>query len=90
MPKTPNIGLTLTPESDDQKTFLTFRTELAGDGADSNMLIIDTEIEDINGKLATMDEMIEGIATNAQSSVIFAAEQPESQDVGGVWNKMLA
>lgn len=44
MSKSPNIGLTLTPASDKSKTFIKFRTELAGEDSGSNMMIIDSEI----------------------------------------------
>lgn len=43
MSKSPNIGLTLTAESETEKRFMTFRTELSGEKEDSNMMIIDTE-----------------------------------------------
>lgn len=56
MSKSPNIGLTLTPYSESSKKFIDFRTELAGDGEDSNMMIIDSEI----GILKTQAETISG------------------------------
>lgn len=45
MDKTPNLGLHLTPEGNNQKRFITYRTELSGDQADSNMMILDTAIQ---------------------------------------------
>lgn len=44
MAKTPNINLTTTALTDTTKTFKTFRDEMAGTGATSNMMIIDKEI----------------------------------------------
>lgn len=43
MTLSPKLGLILTPASDGDKTFLMFRTELAGDVAGSNMMIIDAK-----------------------------------------------
>jgi hypothetical protein len=76
MTQTPNIGLTLTPAADDQKTFLTYRTEMSGDSAGSNMVIIDTEIGNVKGRV--------------QNSVIFSPTQPMTQSEGDVWNEELA
>ena len=56
MNKSPNIGLNLTPYSESSKTFIDFRTELAGDSESSNMMIIDSEIE----QLKTKNETISG------------------------------
>ena len=75
MSKSPNIGLTLTPQTESTKRFLDFRTELAGDTEDSNMMIIDTEIgavyercdgidadiENTNGRCDNIDTEIEAI-----------------------------
>lgn len=47
MDKTPNLGLHLTPEGNNQKRFITYRTELSGDQADSNMMILDTKVKEI-------------------------------------------
>ena len=55
MDKSPNIGLNLTPSSDNTKKFKEFRTELAGDGADSNMMIIDTEVGEIKNRCETLE-----------------------------------
>ena len=44
MSKSPNINLSLTPRSEGSKKFIDFRTELAGDSEESNMMIIDNEI----------------------------------------------
>ena len=75
MAKTPNINLNITPAADNQKTFASFRAELAGDGADSNMVILDTEIG--------------GIKSRAQNSIIFSPTQPAAQLEGDVWNEEL-
>ena len=55
MSKSPNIGLTLTPASEDTKNFKDFRTELAGDSPDSNMMILDTEIGDVKSRCDELD-----------------------------------
>ena len=47
MDKSPNLGLHLTPEANNQKKFITYRTELSGDQADSNMMILDTKIKEL-------------------------------------------
>ena len=44
MALSPKLGLTLTPASESTKKFIDFRSELAGDSATSNMMIIDTEL----------------------------------------------
>ena len=44
MAKSPNLGLNITPESESTKRFLEWRTELAGTGSDSNMMIIDAAV----------------------------------------------
>ena len=40
----PNYNLTLTPEAENTKTFKTYRTELSGDGSNSNMMKIDSAL----------------------------------------------
>lgn len=47
MDKSPNLGLHLTPESDSQKKFIDYRTELSGDGGDSNMMILDAKMKEL-------------------------------------------
>lgn len=44
MAKSPKLGLTLTPASESTKRFVDFRTELAGDSPESNMMILDKEV----------------------------------------------
>lgn len=44
MSKSPKLGLALTPASESTKNFIDFRSELAGDSSDSNMMILDTEL----------------------------------------------
>ena len=44
MDKSPFLALALTPTEDNQKKFIVFRTEMAGDGETSNMMIIDAVI----------------------------------------------
>lgn len=53
MSTTTNIGLTLTT-SDSEKTFQTWRLELAGDSNTSNMVIIDTEIGKLNTNVSEL------------------------------------
>lgn len=49
--KSPYLNLTLTPESDNQKKFSVWRVELTGDSEDSNMMILDTKIHEIEESL---------------------------------------
>lgn len=44
MAKSPKLGLAITPASESTKRFIDFRTELAGDSPESNMMILDTEV----------------------------------------------
>lgn len=47
MTKSPYLNLTLTPEADNQKKFSVYRTELSGDDASSNMMLIDTKMQEL-------------------------------------------
>jgi hypothetical protein len=49
--KTSRINLNITSASDDTKRFRDFRTELAGDADDSNMVVIDREIGKLQDKV---------------------------------------
>lgn len=40
----PHLGLALTAEADTTKTFKTYRTEMSGTAATSNMMIIDAAV----------------------------------------------
>lgn len=55
MSKSPNIGLTLTPRDETSKNFQDFRTELAGDAEDSNMMILDKEVSDLKGRCDSLE-----------------------------------
>lgn len=55
MATSPKLGLTLTPASEDSKTFLDFRTELSGDQSTSNMMILDTEVGNLKEKCEEYD-----------------------------------
>lgn len=44
MAKSPKLGLTITPASESTKRFIDFRSELAGDSPESNMMILDAEV----------------------------------------------
>lgn len=54
MSKSPNLSLNLTSASDGTKTFLSFRTELAGENSDSNMMILDAEFGKLNTTVQTL------------------------------------
>lgn len=56
MALSPNIGLTLTPESEISKRFIDFRTELAGDSDGSNMMIIDAEIQAVKDRCGSLED----------------------------------
>ena len=51
MPKSPNIGLELTPRTDTSKKFINYRTEMSGIEEDSNLMIIDGEIKKIHDSI---------------------------------------
>ena len=53
MTTSPNLGLTLTPSTEATKNFLNWRTEMAGDSVDSNMMILDTEVGTIKNNMPT-------------------------------------
>lgn len=55
MSKSPKLGLTLTPATESLKSFIDFRTELAGDSTESNMMILDTEVGEIKEKCNEYD-----------------------------------
>lgn len=68
MSKSPKLGLTLTPASESSKTFIAFRTELAGDSADSNMMILDAEVGKLKEKCDapfTWEMMKNGLNNNS-------------------------
>lgn len=71
MSKSPNIGLTLTPSSDNEKKFLAFRTEIAGDSDESNMMILDKEIAALKAQYGVLVTQItwghlkNGLSSNA-------------------------
>lgn len=56
MSKSPNLGLNLTSATDDDVYFLAFRTLLAGDSSDSNMMILDKEIGSIKKDIEELDK----------------------------------
>lgn len=55
MAKSPKLGLTLTPASESTKNFKVFRSELAGDSSDSNMMILDTEVGKLKDRCEEYD-----------------------------------
>lgn len=67
MSKSPNIGLTLTPASESTKNFVKFRTELAGDSLDSNMMILDTEIGSVKERCNGFDTDIKDITDHCDT-----------------------
>lgn len=48
MAKTENLGLNVVADSETEKTFLSWRSELAGDNPNSNMEIIDKAFARLN------------------------------------------
>lgn len=60
MTSTPFLGLPLTPAADDQKKFLVFRTEIAGDSDNSALMKIDNAVKGI-------DEKADGLATHVSA-----------------------
>lgn len=61
MTNTPYLGLPLTPAADDQKKFLVFRTEIAGDTADSALVKIDNAIKTTDEKTEELSERINAV-----------------------------
>ncbi len=55
MTKSPKLGLTLTPASESTKNFVDFRSQLAGDSTDSNMMILDTEVGKVKDRCEVYD-----------------------------------
>lgn len=54
MSKSPNLGLHLTPETTDEN-FLDWRLAENGDGEDSNMMILDTEVGAVKERQESID-----------------------------------
>jgi len=63
MSTSPNLGLTLTPESESSKRFIDFRTELAGDQSTSNMMKIDAAIKEDRDAIDALEEDTESLKT---------------------------
>ncbi len=55
MALSPKLGLTVTSASETSKPFRDFRTELAGDNATSNMMIIDAELGRVKDRCEEYD-----------------------------------
>ncbi len=55
MNSTPFLRLPLTPAADDQKKFIAFRTEVAGDGDGSSLMIIDAAIKDLDERTSSVE-----------------------------------
>lgn len=80
MGKTTNLGLHTTATNETSKTFLEYRTELSGTGADSNMNIIDKAYGDMDDKIdankqaetdkfSTLDGTVSGIQSSLSQEV---------------------
>lgn len=54
MSKSPNLGLNLTPETTD-KSFIDWRLEENGEGTESNMMILDTEVGAVKDRQTSID-----------------------------------
>lgn len=52
MSKSPYLNLELTPESEGDKKFAVWRTEMSGDGETSNMMLIDRKMKELADKMA--------------------------------------
>lgn len=72
MAKSPKLGLTLTPSTESTKRFIDFRTELAGDSPESNMMILDEKVggviercEEYDTKPFTWGMLKNGLGTDA-------------------------
>lgn len=103
MAKTQRINLNITSASDDKKKFKDFRNEIAGDNDDSNMVIIDTKIgelqddiesandaiELVNNNILLMNNNIVSIKTVIDRSVLYSSIQPTTQEIGDIWNEEL-
>ena len=61
---TPNIGLPVTSELETNKTFLDFRKEVAGDQIGSCMMILDSQIKNLqDNKLNNTDDIKDNVTT---------------------------
>lgn len=68
MGKTTNLGLHTTATNETSKTFLEYRTELSGTGADSNMNIIDKAYGDMDDKIDAVNDTLDAkIDANKQA-----------------------
>ena len=72
MTKSPYLNLTLTPETDNQKKFSVYRTEMSGDDASSNMMLIDSKMQELyelvqagSVKKCTWGDLKNGSSTDA-------------------------
>lgn len=54
MSKSPYLNLELTPESDGSKKFSVWRTEMAGDDATSNMMLIDQKMKELADSISSV------------------------------------
>ena len=82
MAVTPNLNLTVTGDGETSKTFINFRRELAGTGADSNMMKIDAAVGAAQDGISEMDGKLNRF-------YIFAQNQPAVQVSGEIWNETL-
>lgn len=80
MGKTTNLGLHTTATNETSKTFLEYRTELSGTGADSNMNIIDKAYGEMDAKIdankqtetekfSTLDSTVSGIQSGLSQEI---------------------
>lgn len=75
---TPNIGLHVTPDTDTVKNVLTWRGEIAGDEPTSNMMIIDTEINNLQDNKAAKSIAVSG---TLHANAWIGADSPFTQEI---------
>ena len=75
---TPNIGLHITPTSDTTKKVVDWRKELCGDESTSNMMIIDTEINNLQDNKAEKSIAVSG---TLYANAWIGADSPFTQEI---------
>jgi hypothetical protein len=81
---TPNLGLHVVPESDDTKTVLQWRGEIAGDSETSNMMIIDKGIGQTNVKISEIGNEVSKLSNTISNTLsVLNPFQSPKQTVSG-------
>lgn len=88
MSKTQHLNLNLTLATEKEKTFYDFRTELAGDGEDSNMVILDNEIYALQVRAEELDGKIDSEIEKVMAIMDYDADGNKVVDIAENSNKL--